>query len=1046
LQGVSLHHHSTFSFGDGFGTPAQHVERAADLGMSALALTEHGNVSSHPQLEKAALKAGIKPIFGLEAYTALEATDRRKFHLTLLAADAKGYANLMRIVSDSYVNFYQWPTVRGETLAKYAEGIICLSGCADSLLACRLLGGKTIDPRDASYKRARKQAAKFKDLFGDRYYLETQAFPELERSRTINAAWETLGAELGISLAGTQDVHYPMPDDNRMQIILHAAHRGSSSVEQTEAGWEYDIRLTHPVSDEIFDERLCGAGLSTWAATEALRNTTEIAQRCNVTLPKAGRLRYPLPDNATALDTIWQWLRDGWRYRVSHGNRRLALEKEESLARLKYEMDIIVPKDFIDYFLMVSDIVRFAKDHGVAVGPARGSAASSLVCYLLRITEVDPMQYPLMYFERFVAHDREDIPDIDLDFDSDRRGTVREYAVRKYGADRVGNISNYTKYKGKNSLDDIGRVYPKIPAVAIATVKNSLIERSGGDSRTDSTLGDSIAMFPIAQAVLEEFPDLAYAIRLEGNYRSMSTHAAGLVIANDPIAKTCALYTRVTNGVTNTVVSVDKKDAEYLGLMKVDFLALKTMSMIRDALEDAGLTLDDLYSIPMTDRKTMDAFRRNDVIGIFQFEGRATRLVNKEVKPDNFLELSDINGLSRPGPLFSGTTAEYIDIKHGNKKLEPVHPLWDEMTDFTKGQVIYQEQVLKALLEIGGLQVTRVHEIRRIIAQKLGEAQFNTSAEDWIAGAEQLHGIKREMGKFMWSKLVTSATYSFNIAHCISYSMLAFWCMWLKIHYPVQFYKAQLSVTPEEEWMRLIRDAGKHDVSVRGVDIDKSGMTWTADAKARTVSAGWRQMKGIGPSKGAAVIAWRAQVQALNLGIKLDREDLIQVNGIGPAVMKDIRSVDPQDPFGLLRTEQALQAIRKGIDIGILDLPTPTHMSDELLKADQLPVVRFLGVVKARDYKDYVENVRSRTGEAVEDIIKAMKSPNLTTFCTLQAYDEGDEDVYLRINRFTYPRLKEGLEKIVEGDIVLAIGKKRADYGARFGINLQIDNLYIIEP
>jgi DNA polymerase-3 subunit alpha len=608
----------------------------------------------------------------------------------------------------------------------------------------------------------------------------------------------------------------------------------------------------------------------------------------------------------------------------------------------------------------------------------------------------------------------------------------------------VGNISNYTKYKGKNSLDDVGRVYPKIPLDAIATVKNSLIERSGGDSRADAALADSIEMFPIAKAIMEQYPDLAYAIRLEGNYRGMGTHAAGLVIANAPIAETCAIYTRTTGGKTTAVVSVDKKDAEYLGLMKVDLLALKTMTMIRDALEEAGLSLDDLYSIPMTDAKTMKAFKKNDVIGIFQFEGRATRLVCKEVVPDNFQELADINGLSRPGPLFSGTTTDYIAIKHGRMDRPTLHPMWDRITDFTKGQVIYQEQVLSALKDIGGLPVTRVGEIRRIISQKLGEAQFNESRGEFVAGAAT-HEVSKPDAEKMWGRLVTSATYSFNIAHCVSYSMLAFWCMWLKIHYPVQFYAAQLKVTDEKEWMRLIKDAERHDVRVRGVDVNTSGMTWTPNAEKRTVSAGWRQMKGIGPAKAENVLAWRDDVQALNPGIELSMDDLIAVNGIGPAVMKDIHSVDTLDPFGLRKVETSLRAIRSGIKVGVLDLPAPTHTSDELIEKDKLEVVRFLGVVKTREYKDYVEDVRSRTGDAVEDIIKAMKQPGLTTSCTLHTYDEGDEDVYLRINRFTYPKLKQGLEMLQEGHhIVLAVGQKRG--GSAFGINLQINNLYILEP
>lgn len=1043
MKFVSLHHHSTYSFMDGYGTPAQHVARAAELEMSALALTEHGNVSSHPQLEKAATKAGIQPIFGLEAYTALTEKSKRKFHLTLLAMDQTGYANLMRIVSRSWAEgFYQWPTVSGQMLAEHHEGLIVLSGCSDSLLACSLLGGKVIEPADASYDRARRQAEKFKALLGDRFYLECQIFPELERTGRINEAYARLATDTGIQLVGTADVHYPHPDDNEMQVILHAAGRGAGSVAAQEAGWEYNIRLTHPLSDRVAYDRLLGTGLSKAETMSALRNTAEIASRCKVELPKADRLRYPLPPDATAVSLIWQWLRDGWKYRVAHGNRRLVQHKAEYLDRLNYEMEMIRAKDFVDYFLMTSDIVRHAKDSGIPVGPARGSAASSLVCYLLRITEIDPLAYPLMYFERFISPDRTDVPDIDLDFDSGRRPEVREYAVQKYGADRVGNIANYVKYKGKNSLDDVGRVFPKIPRSEVATVKNLVLERSGGDSRADAGLLDTVEMFPIARAVFDKYPDLWKATRLEGNYRGMSVHAAGLVIGNTPITDICGLYTRTKQvdgeEVSTTVVSVDKKDAEYLGLMKMDFLGLSTMSMIRTALDMAGLTLDDLYAISTDDEETLDAFRRNDVVGIFQYEGRATRLVNREVKPDNFLELADINGLSRPGPLFSGTTADYIDIKHGKKQRESLHPLWDEITSFTKGQVIYQEQVLKALSDIGGLSVGRVHEIRRIISQKLGEAQFNTSSEDWIQGAIRLHGIPRSLAEHMWGRLVTSASYSFNIAHCISYSMLAFWCMWLKQHYPQAFYAAQLQQIKKEAWPRLIKDAQQHGVKVEWVDPSQSGSTWSVTEDGRVV-AGWLQVDGVGK-----VLADRIVKHIADVGGLPSLDHLSDVKGIGPAIMGRIRSVDTADPFGLRRVQRSLSEVREAIYTGEIPLRSTTHNSDEILDAPADSTVIWTGFVKLKEYKDFVEDERARTGDDLDTIKRRMRDPHLTTSCVLHCYDDGDEDVYVRVTRQIYPRFKRLLERLEVGKHVIWVLARKSKNS--FGASIYVKDIQVIDP
>lgn len=1061
MEFVSLHHHSTYSFMDGFGPPASHVERSAELGMSALALTEHGNVSSHVQLEKAATKAGIKPIFGLEAYTALGPKERRKFHLTILAADQTGYANLMRIVSRSWAEgFYQWPTVSGDMLADHNEGLIVLSGCADSLLACSLLGGKSIEPADASWDRAQLQAAKFQELLGDRFYLECQMFPELPRSKLINQAYQELSADLGIPLVGTADVHYPDPDDNEMQVILHAAGRGAGSVAAQEAGWEYDIRLTHPISDKLAFQRLRGTGMSKRNARAAIAASAEIASRCNVILPKADRLRYPTEGGAEAEAVIWKWLRDGWAYRIQHGNRHMAADREGYAARLNYEMELITLKDFADYFLMVSDIVRFAKDNGIPVGPARGSAAASLVCYLLRITEIDPMQYPLMMFTRFISPDREDIPDIDLDFDDERRSEVREYAVRKYGADRVGNIANYTKYKGRSALQDVGRVFPKIPKPDVDLAKSMVIERSGGDSRADAGLIDTVNMFPVVKAIFTKYPDLYKATRLEGNYRGMSVHAAGLVISQLPMAEVCAMYTReVKDQLTGemrprTVVSVDKKDGEYLGLMKMDFLGLSTMGLIRIALGLAGLTLEDLYAIPMDDPETMAAFNRNDVIGIFQYEGRATRLVNREVKPDNFLELADINGLSRPGPLFSGTTADYIDTKWGRKAPELLHPIWDEITAHTKGQIIYQEQVLLALDKVGGLPVRRVHEIRKIISQKLGEAQFNTSAQDWIDGAVSLHGIDRDVATHMWGRLVTSASYSFNLPHCISYSMLGFWCMWLKIHHPVPFYTAALRKakagaegqtgsggTHTNNYLKLIKDAGRHGIKVSGADPNKSGYDWSP-GKNR-IRAGWLQVPGIGPAKAKAIITYREGLRALGQRMR-GMEDLINVSGIGPAMLTRIRSVDTADPFGLGRIEKILREVREEITKGELPLQAPTHRSDEILDAVPDSTVVFLGMVKQKEYKDWIEDERARTGDDLESIKARMRDPHLPTGCVLHCFDEGDEDVYVRIDRRVYNKFKDGLEMIVpDRHVILVVARKSRN---SFGASIYVKQMQIIDP
>lgn len=1086
MKYVDLHHHTTYSFMDGYGTPAQHATRLAELGRSHFAVTEHGNVSSHPQVEKAANKVGITPIYGLEAYTELSGGERsrRKFHLTMLAMDETGYRSLMRIVSQSWKDYYQWPTVSGQTLAENSDGIIVLSGCADSLLACSLLGGKTIDPADASYGRAKQQALKFKDLFGDRYYLEAQQFPELERSKSINEAFERLSGETGIPLVATADCHYPLPDDNEMQVVLHAAGRGAGTVDAQQAGWEYDIRMAPPANDATVLSRLETTGLSKAGSSAALAATAEIAARCNVVLPKAERLRFPvaaalaespharkvLGPGATSLDLIWHWMRQGWHYRIKQGNRRMADPKQTHLytARLKMEMEQIQAKDFVDYFLMLSDIVAATKDKGIPVGPARGSAAASLVAYLLRITEIDPIEYPLMMFDRFIDPTRTDLPDVDLDFDDERRGEVRALAVARYGADRVGNIANYVKYKGKNSIDDVARVN-RVPKWAAEKLKGLIVGRSGGDSRADQALGDTIEMFEEAAKVVEEFPKLKQATRLEGNYRGMSIHAAGLVVGNSRVTDVTAMYHKVYDAGKPTerhvdVLAVDKYDAEYLNLLKVDLLGLTTMGMIRIAIELAGLTLEDLYKVPMDEPDTLEAFHRNDVIGIFQWEGRATRLVNKEVKPRTFDDLTHVNTLSRPGPLFSGTTAEYIEVRRGLKQPTRFHPIIDELTEATYGQIIFQEQILKGLARFGGLEVGRVHEIRRIISKKLGEAQFNTHSADFVARAVRLHGVSPETAKAVWGRLVTAASYVFNVPHSVSYSMLAFWCMWLKTHYPYEFYTAQLRKSKPEAWPRLVQDAERHGVKVKGVTpaISQEGWTIQEEASAaedsdsvrgaggsgnraapgarRIVVAGWEQLTGVGPAKVADIMAMRAA------GGKLDTaDDLLQVKGIGPKTLEKFRhQVGTEDPFGILRAKRILDAVREDIEFGELPLRPPEHTSDDLYEVADRGRTTCLVMIKAINYQDFIENQRSRTGKEVEEIVRGMKKRHLVTSCVLQCYDDGDEDIYLRINRFAYPKFKRMLQTLTLHHDVLYVRGKRSKAG--FGISVVVDDIAVIEP
>lgn len=744
------------------------------------------------------------------------------------------------------------------------------------------------------------------------------------------------------------------------------------------------------------------------------------------------------------VELLWAWLREGWKYRVRQGWDPARNGTENYVDQINREMALIVSKDFISYFLMVSDIVRWAKDHGIAVGPGRGSSAASVVCWLLRITEPDPLDFPLTDFSRFIDPTREDLPDIDVDFADERRHEVRAYAESKYGRDYVGNVGTFTKYKGKNSLKDVQVVHRSSHGPAfksdIERLKGMIVERSGGDSRADAALGDTIEMFEGAREIKAKYPkEIAIAEELEGNYKSMSTHSAGLVITTQPVAEITAQYTRTVKGHEITAVAVDKYDAEYLGLMKMDLLGLTTMGMLSIALRFAGMELEELYRLPLDDPDTIQAFHDNDVIGIFQFEGRATRLVGRDLKPDNIFELIDVNALSRPGPLFSGTTAEYIKVKHGEMDPTSIHPVIDKIAEGTKGQIIYQEQILHALAQFGGLPVAKVHDIRRIISKKLGEAAFNSSFEAFASGAAALHGASRELSQEVWGRVVTSASYAFVYSHSLAYTIIGYWCMWMKVHHPTAFYAAQLAKIKEEKWPKLIRDAEAHGVRIEGVDLVHSGLTWTPTEDGRVV-AGFLQLTGVGPSMAPAIIADRE----VN-GPFRNAKDLLRVKGIGPAKLeKMLPQIEGDDPFGLLRVQISLDAVREAIASREIPLPVPNADSDKVLdmKGDQ--TVYFVGMVKLKEYKDVIEDERSRTGDDLDVIRARLKRPDLATSCTLFCYDDGGEDVYARVTRYDFPKYRKALEELREDIDVVWFEARKSSGG--FGASIYVKRLIVIDP
>lgn len=734
------------------------------------------------------------------------------------------------------------------------------------------------------------------------------------------------------------------------------------------------------------------------------------------------------------------WVREGWRYR---GLGRLkGAERARYLARVKYELEMILLKGFQDYFLVISDMVRWSKDHGIPVGPARGSAAASLVCWLLRITEVNPMLFPNLIFERFIDINRHDLPDVDLDFDDELRYQVREYLVAKYGSDRVGNIGTFTMYRGKNSLEDVAKVF-NIPKGAVEEVKGGLLERSSGDLRYGQTIEDSRTLFPKVEAVFAKYDDLRHAQRLEGNVKGFSVHAAGLVVANGKLTENLAVYKRTTpkGELVGEVLSIDKYDAEYLNVLKIDALGLTTMGLIRLALNRIGMSLEELYAVPLDDEKVYDGFRRNEVIGVFQFDGRAMRSVNREVKPDTFAEICDINALARPGPLHSGAAAEYIMAKHKRKVVERLHEVVSDITAHTNGQIVYQEQILRVVRELGGFTWEEAALVRKLISKKQGEQAFNRLQGKFLEGCSS-RGVREAVAAKVWKQLVTAGAYAFNAAHCVSYGMLAYWCMWLKQNHPLAFYCASLEKfsgpNHKDKALDILKEMASKKIPILPPHPEFSGVQWTVEGSG--LRAGLVQVPGIGASTAGKMLAYRDEVRATEgedytplewHEYQSDRKTGTGVPGVGPGtISKVMEFAAKEDPFGVYTLARLLKKTRwwigkHGERVG---LPFPSSRSDDVPYEAKPGEHVWVGRVVNRNLKDIYELHRSRTGEELDP--KTVKEPDYVNYVVITGEDEtGPLVITVHRYRGLYEKYKEDIWDInPDTDLLLVKGYKRSEY------------------
>lgn len=838
---VDLHSHSAFSILDGHPDPEGIATKAVQLGRRAHAITDHGSISGHVAYERAVRgmkQVGFRgyhskfketgedlaliPIYGLEAYTVHDVkvrdeSTRVKNHLTVLAKNAAGYQNMLSLVTRSWdEGFYYRQTIDGQMLADGPEGLIVLSGCENSSFMRAVAQGE--------YERARKIAQGLRSVFGDDFYIEVQHFPHVSAKNEL--AWQ-IAEEQGIKTVLTCDSHYLEPDGWRYQQFLWSV-RDRRPVD--------DFKIEHAYlwePDKLFE--FCTIQQPTINWTRVFENTCEVAEKVEpFRLPRAKHVVYPMEG-----DKI-EYIRAVCAHRLAE----LGLwERTEYRDRLDRELDAIAFKKYEDYFLVVADMVRWAKSQGIYVGPARGSAAGSLVCWALRITEIDPIRFGLL-FERFVDPTRTDLPDIDVDFEDDRRREVFAYMRDKYGAENVAGVGTFARFQSKNTLDDAAKSY-RIPLSDIDVVKRHLVERSSGDQRAELTIQDTLEEFPEAREVFDRYPQLMIAAGCQGGYRSVGRHAAGIVVTPEPIARVAATYKQAEEKDADRILTIDWRDAAYLNLMKIDALGLKELGILRIICEQVGLTLADLYDIPFDDPKVFDGFNRGDFLGIFQFGGLATKGVANRIHFTSIEQIADVNALSRPGPLHAGATELYIKgAKEGS--FTPILPqaAVKPILDQTYGQIIYQEQVMRILRDVGGMTWDDVCDIRQIMGKSKGSDAFNNYWPSWAAGVAET-GLSEADAKQIWETIRLFGKHSFNKSHSVAYGIIAYWSMWMKVHHPKEFYIGYLRKEPDENVGRFLSEAMRRGIEFAPFSLSCTSETWYLDDQGR-IAPGYGALKGIG--------------------------------------------------------------------------------------------------------------------------------------------------------------------------------------------------------
>jgi len=914
---VHLHTHTEYSLLDGCGSVSKYVQYAKEIGLKHFAVTEHGSMRSFYDLAITCKSIeGMTPIYGIEFYMssdmkvkslpddmkakiidetakaqqkhAIFEVEKRlgirpRWHLCAFAKNNDGLKNLFRLSSKAWVDgFYHRPRIDKQSLLEYKDGIVVTSACVAGHIPSLILEGHSIDAID--------EAMWWKDNFGDDFYIEIMphTFPDQLR---VTPHLVKIAHALNIKMVATNDCHYIRQENAQHQEILLCIQTNDRMTNPNR--FKFDTQEFWFKTPKEMVESLSKHDISGSDITDAMCNTMEIAEKCKakVVMDKFKCLLPPvvIPQNikdTTSSDSeahdvyLHQLCLDGWPwrdmdYQIEQKAAKLGIDpvqhRKTYTERLLLELAAMKRQKFSGYFILVHELFGWARQEGIMVGPGRGSSAGSLVCYLLGITSLDPIEHGLL-FERFMSPARIDMPDIDMDFEDSKRGLILQHLCDKYGIGNVSQIGTAVTMKGKLCLKDVCRVLD-VPLTEVNAVTSSIVERSSGDERASQTIEDSFKEFDVCRKFNDHYPYVLPIVKeLEGQVRQTGIHAAGVLTSPVPICDVVPIETKDEGGRRVRVAAINFWGCEDMGLLKLDVLGLRTLTVIKDtltAIKDRHHLDIDMERLPLDDPKVLQGFTDLDFAGIFQFDTTSMYKTCEEITFTQFADVAALTALNRPGTMRSGLANVYIDRKNDPTKIKPIHPIYDKICEETYGVLVYQEQLTRIFIELSGYEPETADSLRKLVAKKHGDEKLGKERDRFVVGAVSKGMDEGEANKLM-DGITFFGSYAFNKSHSCAYGVIAYWTMFLKVHYPMEFMWAVLKNEPDrQEVTRFIKETRAKGIDVLGPDTNHSGVNFTI--VGNQIRCSLLDIKGVGESSIKEIVKYQPYTSLVDMLQKVDR-------------------------------------------------------------------------------------------------------------------------------------------------------------------------------